>query len=62
MESMSSSNTTNKTGPSSIRCEVCGLPFETLAAKNEHIKLEHIEHKPPQVELVKSNNNNIPSL
>ena len=47
MESMSSSNTTNKTGPSAIRCEVCGLPFETLTAKNEHIKLEHIEHKPP---------------
>ena len=47
MESVSSSNTSDKTGPSTIRCEICGLPFDTLAAKNEHIKLEHVEHIPP---------------
>ena len=47
MESVSFSNTSDKTGPSTIRCEICGLPFDTLAAKNEHIKLEHVEHKPP---------------
>jgi hypothetical protein len=48
MESLSSSSDNNsKTGSSTIRCEICGLPFDTLAAKNEHIKLEHVEHKPP---------------
>jgi hypothetical protein len=46
MESSSSDDTTTRTG-SSIRCEICGLPFDTLAAKNEHIKLEHVEHKRP---------------
>jgi hypothetical protein len=47
MESRTSSEKTDKTGPSTIRCEICGLPFDTLAAKNEHIKLEHVEHKQP---------------
>jgi hypothetical protein len=50
MESLSSSSSSDnnrKTGSSTIRCEICGLPFDTLAAKNEHIKLEHVEHKPP---------------
>lgn len=47
MESQASSNKTDSTGTSTIRCEICGLPFDTLAAKNEHIKLEHVEHKPP---------------
>jgi len=47
MESLSSSDNNSKTASSTIRCEICGLPFDTLAAKNEHIKLEHVEHKPP---------------
>ena len=46
MES-SSSDDTRKTGTSTIRCEICGLSFDNLAAKNEHVKLEHVEHKPP---------------
>ncbi|MGE0243333.1 MAG: hypothetical protein AB7P56_05345 [Nitrososphaeraceae archaeon] len=34
-------------GDSQIKCEKCGLLFDSLAAKEEHIKLEHIEHKRP---------------
>ena len=47
MESSSSDDTTTRTGSSTIRCEICGLPFDNLAAKNEHVKLEHVEHKRP---------------
>jgi len=42
----------NKVGTSQIRCEKCGLLFDSIGAKEEHIKLEHIklehvEHKQP---------------
>ena len=37
----------NSTGDSKIKCEICGLLFDSLAAKEEHTKLEHIEHKRP---------------
>ena len=37
----------NSTRDSKIKCEVCGLLFDSLAAKEEHTKLEHIEHKRP---------------
>ncbi|HJT84923.1 MAG TPA: hypothetical protein VJ697_10610 [Nitrososphaeraceae archaeon] len=37
----------NSTRNSKIKCEICGLLFDSLAAKEEHTKLEHIEHKRP---------------
>jgi hypothetical protein len=38
-------NTKNKI--SKIPCEICGLLFDTVDIKEEHKKLEHIEHKRP---------------
>lgn len=44
----STNNTTNTKGrPSKIPCEICGLLFDTVGIKDEHKKLEHIEHKRP---------------
>jgi len=42
-----SSTDNNKIGTSQIRCEKCGLLFDSIGAKEEHIKLEHVEHKQP---------------
>ena len=35
------------TKPSNLTCEHCGIKFNTLDEKEEHIKLEHTEHKRP---------------
>lgn len=35
------------TKTSRITCEQCGLSFKSNGEKEEHIKLEHIEHKDP---------------
>jgi hypothetical protein len=44
----STNNTTNsKNRSSKIPCEICGLLFDTEDIKEEHKKLEHIEHKRP---------------
>ena len=32
---------------SKIPCEICGLLFDTVDIKEEHKKLEHVEHKMP---------------
>jgi hypothetical protein len=45
--SESSTANNNKTGTSQIRCEKCGLLFDSIGAKEEHVKLEHVEHKQP---------------
>ena len=37
----------NKNKSSKIPCEICGLLFDTVDIKEEHKKLEHIEHKRP---------------
>jgi hypothetical protein len=42
-----SSSTDTKSTPSKIPCEICGLLFDTVDIKEEHKKLEHVEHKPP---------------
>lgn len=39
-----SSTTSNRTG---FICELCGLSFNSQGEKEEHIKLEHAEHKQP---------------
>jgi hypothetical protein len=39
MSTKSSSNT--------VSCEICGLTFNTVSEKEEHVKLEHKEHQPP---------------
>lgn len=41
------STNTNKSRHSKISCEICGLLFDTVDIKEEHKKLEHIEHKRP---------------
>ena len=44
----STNNTTNsKSRSSKIPCEICGLLFDTVDIKEEHKKLEHVEHKRP---------------
>jgi hypothetical protein len=30
-----------------VKCEICGTTFTTLQDKEEHMKLEHKEHKDP---------------
>jgi hypothetical protein len=41
-------NTTNaKSKISKVPCEICGLLFDTVDIKEEHKKLEHVEHKRP---------------
>ena len=42
-----SSRTDTKSTPFKIPCEICGLLFDTVDIKEEHKKLEHVEHKPP---------------
>ncbi len=44
---MSSSSSTNGTTSSRFTCEQCGITFDSPADKEEHIKLEHSEHKTP---------------
>ena len=47
-EASTNNNTTNnKSRPSKVPCEICGLLFDTVDIKEEHKKLEHIEHKRP---------------
>jgi hypothetical protein len=44
----STNNTTNtKSRFSKVPCEICGLLFDTVDIKEEHKKLEHVEHKRP---------------
>jgi len=42
-----STNINNKNRPSKLPCEICGLLFDTVDIKEEHKKLEHVEHKRP---------------
>ena len=44
-EATTTTHTHNRT--SKIPCEICGLLFDTVDIKEEHKKLEHVEHKPP---------------
>ncbi len=37
----------SETKSSRFTCEQCGITFNTNDEKEEHIKLEHSEHKPP---------------
>jgi hypothetical protein len=37
----------SKTNPEEFTCEYCGLVFKSKGEKEEHIKLEHSEHKLP---------------
>ena len=44
----STNNTTNtKSRLSKVPCEICGLLFDNVDIKEEHKKLEHVEHKRP---------------
>ena len=43
---MSSSSSSSKTS-SGFTCDYCGLSFNSEGEKEEHIKLEHSEHKQP---------------
>jgi hypothetical protein len=43
---MSKANS-SETKSSRFTCEQCGITFSTNDEKEEHIKLEHSEHKPP---------------
>jgi hypothetical protein len=40
-------SSTSKTTSSGYVCEYCGLSFNSQGEKEEHIKLEHSEHKQP---------------
>ena len=40
------SSTSKTTSPGYV-CEHCGLSFNSKGEKEEHIKLEHSEHKQP---------------
>ncbi|MBA3751040.1 MAG: hypothetical protein H0X03_09170 [Nitrosopumilus sp.] len=42
-----SSVSTSGNEPSRFTCEYCGITFDTSGEKEEHIKLEHSEHKEP---------------
>jgi hypothetical protein len=47
-EASTNNNTVDsKSRSSKISCEICGLLFDTVDIKEEHKKLEHIEHKRP---------------
>ncbi|HJU58884.1 MAG TPA: hypothetical protein VJ583_03990 [Nitrososphaeraceae archaeon] len=46
-EASTNNNITNNKSRSKIPCEICGLLFDTVDMKEEHKKLEHIEHKRP---------------
>jgi hypothetical protein len=43
---MSSASSSSKTS-SGYTCDYCGLSFNSQEEKEEHIKLEHSEHKQP---------------
>jgi hypothetical protein len=47
MAVVSEESTKTKRSPSKIPCEICGLLFDTIDIKEEHKKLEHVEHKRP---------------
>jgi hypothetical protein len=42
-----STTSSSGTKSSNLACEHCGIKFNSLAEKEEHIKLEHTEHKKP---------------
>lgn len=42
-----SSESTNGAMSSRFTCDYCGIAFINKDEKEEHIKLEHSEHKPP---------------
>ncbi len=44
---MSSSSSASKKKSAEFTCEYCGLSFNSQGEKEEHIKLEHSEHKLP---------------
>ncbi|HEY0580210.1 MAG TPA: hypothetical protein VGC75_05840 [Candidatus Nitrosocosmicus sp.] len=44
---MSAAAAASKTNPAEFTCEYCGLVFKSKGEKEEHIKLEHSEHKLP---------------
>jgi hypothetical protein len=44
---VASEPSTNSKSRSKIPCEICGLLFDTEDIKEEHKKLEHVEHKRP---------------
>ena len=46
-EISTNTSTSGKSSPSKVACEICGLLFDTEDMKEEHKKLEHIEHKMP---------------
>jgi hypothetical protein len=43
----SAASVASKTNPAEFTCEYCGLVFKSKGEKEEHIKLEHSEHKLP---------------
>jgi hypothetical protein len=45
--SSSSSSSSSSNTSSGITCDYCGLSFNSHEEKEEHIKLEHSEHKQP---------------
>jgi hypothetical protein len=46
-EISTNTSTSGTSTPSKVACEICGLLFDTEDMKEEHKKLEHIEHKMP---------------
>ncbi|MDQ6723595.1 MAG: hypothetical protein M3Z01_04950 [Thermoproteota archaeon] len=42
-----STSSASKTTPSGFICEYCKISFTSQDEKEEHIKLEHSEHKQP---------------
>ena len=42
-----STTSSSGTKSSNLICEHCGIRFNNLGEKEEHIKLEHTEHKGP---------------
>ncbi len=42
-----SSTTESRAVSSGFTCEQCKITFDNMNDKEEHIKLEHSEHKPP---------------
>lgn len=42
-----SATSSSGTKSSNYTCEHCGINFDSLDEKEEHVKLEHTEHKGP---------------
>ena len=40
-------NTENSSTYTKVPCDICGLLFDSPDIKEEHKKLEHVEHKRP---------------